>query len=92
MGEVGEGLILCLDNILDDSRVLEIAFVFERAIKVINEEITSQSQQQTPQETIVLREKENSQKDFLIMKKLETKENKTVLHAPPGLQNRVKSI
>lgn len=61
MGEVGEGLILCLDGILEDNRVLEIALVFERAIKVINEEITSQSQSQqhTPQETIALKDKDN---------------------------------
>lgn len=42
---MGESLILQLDQIHDnDPRILELALIFEKAIQVINDEITNQNQ------------------------------------------------
>jgi hypothetical protein len=42
---VGEALILQLDQIHEnDPRILELALIFEKAIQVINDEITNQNQ------------------------------------------------
>ena len=46
INEIGEALILQLDQIHDhDPRILELALLFERAIQVINDEITNQNVQ-----------------------------------------------
>lgn len=44
VNEAGERLILKLDEIhVEDNRILQLATVFEKAIQIINEEITSQN-------------------------------------------------
>ena len=74
INEVGESLILQLDQIHDnDPRILELALIFEKAIQVINDEITNQNQPRPeapaglPFQVSKTEEKEG---DFLVAKKI----------------------
>jgi hypothetical protein len=69
---VGEALILQLDQVHDnDPRILELALIFEKAIQVINEEITNQN---TKDEVIPnfqpVRPEEERGGDFLVARKI----------------------
>lgn len=66
-------MILKLDEIHpDDNRILQLAMVFERAIQVINEEITSQNPQkeEKKKKTQYQAKEVQENNDFLILKKL----------------------
>jgi hypothetical protein len=72
INEVGEALILQLDQLHQhDPRVLELALLFERAITVINDEITNQNQPRPePPTTIPPNNSNTEDAEFLVARKI----------------------
>ena len=69
INDIGEALILHLDQLHHhDPRILELATLFEKAIEVINEEITVQHQPAPPKEQPPPPPQGDT--DFLIAKKI----------------------